>query len=302
MTQRPSIVHLSSQDPSTFRLAITSDLHYDSKGYLTSPATLQKFVDALSDTQPDLVILAGDLAHGEDEFKLCLEMFSSLPCPIAVLAGNHDIWCDRHKGHHSEDLWQRWLPQWTKDFGYHWLEESILLAGTWGIVGSLAWYDYSAMDPQCYASPNEIANLKRQFNNDAVWIDWDRKDVDFARQLREGLYQRAAWVEEQATLEHLAIATHVPLFEEQMQRKPDDPNWGFSNAYFGHLTAGQQLESIAKLRLVVSGHTHERKHLPHERPDAPPISCHVIPSDYDEPHALIFSCKETFSEIEREEV
>ncbi len=42
-----------------------------------------------------------------------------------------------------------------------------------------------------------------------------------------------------------------------MLRKPDDFDWGFSNAYFGNLTLGRQvLETSKKVQAVVSGHTH----------------------------------------------
>jgi hypothetical protein len=41
-----------------------------------------------------------------------------------------------------------------------------------------------------------------------------------------------------------------------MLRKPDDFDWGFSNAYFGNLTLGRQvLETSKKVQAVVSGHT-----------------------------------------------
>jgi len=39
------------------------------------------------------------------------------------------------------------------------------------LVGSMAWYDYSAIDPNHTRPPHEIALLKGMLNNDAHWID-----------------------------------------------------------------------------------------------------------------------------------
>jgi hypothetical protein len=72
----------------------------------------------------------------------------------------------------------------------------------------------------------------------------------------------------------------VPLFDEQMCRKPHDPDWGFSNAYFGNLTLGQRVLQMRKLQAVVSGHTHVERQASIGR-RAVPVS--VLGSDYNAP-------------------
>ena len=41
-----------------------------------------------------------------------------------------------------------------------------------------------------------------------------------------------------------------------MCRKPNNRDWGFSNAYFGNLTLGAQVLERQKVSHVISGHTH----------------------------------------------
>ena len=62
-----------------------------------------------------------------------------------------------------------------------------------------------------------------------------------------------------AAVEQIVAVTHVPVLECQIPRRPSDLTWGFSNAYFGNLTLGQQLVARPKVTHVVSGHTHLAK-------------------------------------------
>ena len=78
------------------KIILTSDLHY---GCAPNNANkLNKFFQKLANTvkeeKVDLVILAGDLASTRQrQFKKCLELANTLlPCNIAVVRGNHDLW------------------------------------------------------------------------------------------------------------------------------------------------------------------------------------------------------------------
>jgi len=69
-----------------------------------------------------------------------------------------------------------------------------------------------------------------------------------------------------------------------MFRKPDDPDWGFSNAYFGNLTLGQRVLKMRKLRAVVSGHTHVgREELVRRLDGGGDVAVSVLASEYHEP-------------------
>jgi hypothetical protein len=168
-----------------------------------------------------------------------------------------------------------------------WLEERIWQQAGLAVAGSLAWYDYSAADAEVALSPAEFfATSKSRLNNDARFIDWAWSDPELATRLGDGLCQRLQELEADAEVRAILVVTHVPLFEEQMCRKPGDITWGISNAYFGNVTLGQRVLEARKVRAVVSGHTHMGREGYAARsrfPDAPPVAVSVIASEYGSP-------------------
>ena len=271
------------------KIVITSDLHYDERGHLTSPGEVQEMVQKIAIERANLVILAGDLSHGSSAFEACLAAFRGLRVPVAVLAGNHDIWKDEAAGLSSEELWGYQLESITMRQRATWLEKQSLSFGEIGVVGSMAWYDYSGVDPSNQTAPDLLASLKACFNNDATWIDWGRKDRDFARELREGMLTRLRAMAQQEGVKKIVVVTHVPILEEQMERKPEDAQWGLTNAYFGHLTLGAEVVKEPKVVAVVSGHTHIGKQATRHRPGMSPIEVRVVESDYGMPGYTVLS-------------
>ena len=261
------------------RLLVTSDLHYDPRGHLTDRAAIERMVEAMAKEQPTAVVLAGDLAHGLDAFGACVAMFRPLGCPVYVLAGNHDVWKDKVRKIDSETLWTRELPAATEAAGGVWLEATTARFGNVGLAGSLAWYDYSGIDKDLGIPEHRAGDLKQHLNNDAHWIDWQRTDIAFARELANAFMGRIETLSE-SDVEHIVLVTHVPIFEAQMHRKKGDKNWGVGNAYFGHLTLGDRVLSEPKLRAVVSGHTHWGVEATIERRSLGPIDVRVVGSDY----------------------
>src|SRR5579859_5634498 len=99
-------------------IVITSDLHLG----ITKETHIRQLAEQIEIEQPDLTVLAGDIGEGLHNFSACLSIFSRLPGAVAVLAGNHDVWA---RGHHSQDIWERHLPEAVRDAGMLWLEDSI---------------------------------------------------------------------------------------------------------------------------------------------------------------------------------
>ncbi|MGZ3664090.1 MAG: metallophosphoesterase [Ktedonobacterales bacterium] len=261
-------------------IVVTSDLHLG----ITKEAPLRQLAERIETEQPTLTVLAGDIGEGIQNFRACLSLFSRLPGTVAVLAGNHDVWA---RGHHSQDLWERHLPEAVRDAGMLWLEDDSWQQGGVAVVGSIAWYDYSAVDPNVPPHPPEyFATQKRHYNMDAMYIDWPSTDGEFATRVGDALCARLTRLESESDISSIIAVTHVPLFDAQMARKPADRRWGFSNAYFGNLTLGQRILQSKKLRAVVSGHTHVGRSGTVTRPDAPdlpPIPISVLASDYNNP-------------------
>jgi 3',5'-cyclic AMP phosphodiesterase CpdA len=276
------------------RVVVTSDLHLG----ITPEDAVRALAERIADERPDLTVLAGDLGERLDNFLRCLGHFARLPGQVAVLAGNHDVWARHHHG--SQSLFERELPQATKEVGFLWLEDASwrqVGSPTGGydlaVLGSLAWYDYSAADPAHPPMPPEwYAANKGRYNMDAHLIDWSWSDVDLSNRLGDGLAARLAEVEADPTVRTVLVVTHVPLVEAQISRKPGDRRWGISNAYFGNLTTGARVLAFPKVAAIVSGHTHVGKDaiIPHPAGASgphPDVHVSVVPSDYGTPTHIV---------------
>lgn len=270
------------------KIVITSDLHLG----ITSKATLRTLVSTIAAEEPALTVLAGDLGEGLPNVVGCLKLFAQLPGEVAVLAGNHDVWARAH--YSSQDLWERYLPEAVQAAGMLWLEGTVWQRDGVAVAGSLAWYDYSAADPAFLPYPAEFfAERKGNYNLDAKYVQWLWSDQEFAARLGDALCQRLQRLEADPGVRSVLVASHVPLFEEQMCRKPHDPHWGLSNAYFGNLTLGQQVLAMSKVQVVVSGHTHIGREGQVTRsgfPEGCALSVSVLGSDY---HAPVYQVIDT---------
>jgi 3',5'-cyclic AMP phosphodiesterase CpdA len=261
------------------RLVVTSDLHLG----ITSAGDIRALAERIRAEQPALTVLAGDIGEPYEQFVACLDVFRGLPGEVAVLAGNHDVWSTDGR-HRSQDLFERLLPQATRDAGMLWLEGDTWQRDGLAVTGSMAWYDYSAADPTLPPHPEAYwVALKERFHPDARFIDWPWSDRELAGHLGDVLVERLARVQADPAVWGIAVVTHVPLFEPQMLRKPWDTRWGATNAYFGNLTLGDRLRGVAKLRYVLSGHTHVGREGRVERAPLDPLSVVVVPSDYERP-------------------
>lgn len=260
------------------RIAITSDLHLP----ITKIERLAVLADEMAAFAPNAAILAGDLAESLAELDRCLQLFRSrLPCPVWVLAGNHDLWVRRASD--SKAVWQEKLPQAVVHSGCHYLEGISFVVNGIGVAGTIAWYDYSAADPSIQASTVTFAQQKFNYNNDALLIDWEWSDPEFAGMVSAPFLSALDRLEADQSVRQILVVTHVPLLEEQMHRDPTTPSWAFTNAYFGNLTLGKQVLARPKVTHVISGHTHVGKSAMVKRPGMAAIDARVLASDYHHP-------------------
>ena len=241
---------------------------------------VQELVWHIEHDKPDAVILAGDLAHGLEQFAACLAMFSDFEVPVGVVGGNHDIWKDKEAGHSSTELWEKLLPQAVADAGAVWLEDESLRIGDVAIVGSMAWYDYSAIDPKFAVPEKALIKFKKRVWADSRWIDWRRTDKEFAAELGAGLMERLAEAGADDSIRDILLVTHLPLLEEQIRRTRYNMAWGVTNAFFGNLTLGKEVLQVEKLHTIVSGHTHVGRQATVSRNGAASVEAYVVPSDY----------------------
>lgn len=254
---------------------VTSDLHHG----ITSPVrTLSLRIEMLAH-EPEVIIIAGDIGEPAEEFDKCLSVFSGLPCPVGIVIGNHDLYATA--GNHSDDLWANILPGTVKKHGIVWMEEKNIVIGDTAFVGTLAWYDYSSKDPH-FPLPDDYFFLnKGKFVSDGNYINWKRKDTEFAAELREGFLKRLSRAEEDQSISKIVVVTHVPLYREQMVSYSSDSRE--VDAYFGNLTLGKEVLKFSKVTDVISGHTHR----PTDK-TVGNIRVQIVPGDYRKPEYIVF--------------
>ena len=233
------------------KLAFASDLHVP----ITSMEGAAAVAREMADFGPDAVVLAGDLAETLPDLSALLTLFRErVGRPVWMLPGNHDLWTKPPYG--SRQLWEERLPRLVVEAGCGWLEGAAFTLGDTAVAGTVAWYDYSAADPGIHEPPAVFAREKGYFNADAYRIDWQWTDPEFAGLVSAPFLATLDRLEADPAVRRVVAATHVPLLEGQMCRRPDDRRWAFSNAYFGNLTLGAKALTRRSITHVVSGHTH----------------------------------------------
>lgn len=263
------------------KVVITSDLHLG----ITMRYQIDEMIAAIADERPDLTIIGGDIGEGMTYISTCLRLFRGLPGQVAALAGNHDVWA--LDGRHSAEVWERDLPSAIRNAGMLWLEDTNWVSGGLAVAGSIAWYDYTGADPSIPPQTEEFwVEKKRSMHPDGRFIDWPWSDREFAARCGDALMERLSALEADASVTDVLVVTHVPLFREQLINRPDIPNWGYGNAYFGNLTLGERVRAMSKVRAVVSGHTHigRTESLANERR----LPAWVIPSDFHKPRYVVY--------------
>jgi 3',5'-cyclic AMP phosphodiesterase CpdA len=260
------------------KLAFTADLHLP----ITKAERLTTLAQEIASFHPDALVIAGDLGETVVDFERCLSLFKQKnSCPIYVLAGNHDLWMQRAID--SRALWLERLPQAVLQTGCHWLEGTSFVLGDTAVAGTIAWYDYSAVDPSIQALEMNFAQEKYQYNADALRIDWEWADAEFAARVAGPFVATLDRLEADPTVRRTIVVTHVPLVEGQMARDPSNKEWAFSNAYFGNLTLGRQVLDRPKVSHIISGHTHIGRECMVTRPKGAPVDARVLASDYERP-------------------
>ncbi|MEI6732027.1 MAG: metallophosphoesterase [archaeon] len=121
---------------------IFSDLHLNNPRWRSGP-----YVDTLFPEEDfDVLLLGGDNAepspNRENHYRLFDHLQRKIRCPIAFVAGNHDIW-DSDPSHTAEELLFGVYPEMAMKMGVHYLETTNLDIKNWTIVGTYGHYDYS---------------------------------------------------------------------------------------------------------------------------------------------------------------
>lgn len=260
------------------KLAFTSDLHLP----ITKDDQVAALAREVRSFAPDALVVAGDVGESLADFKRGLQLLrEQVSAPIWVLAGNHDVWA--RPPHESRELWTKQVPATVRATGCQWLEGTSFVLGDVAVAGTIAWYDYSAADPGVGATALKFAQQKMHYNADALRIDWEWSDPEFAQAVSVPFLTHLDHLESDPSVRRVVVATHVPLVEGQMHRDSGDAFWAFSNAYFGNLSLGHKVLERRKVSHIISGHTHRPRQCVVERAGAGAVEAHVLASDYEKP-------------------
>lgn len=260
-------------------IGITADLHFP-----TTPLhKIEEIARNLAKQKPDVVAILGDIGEGLQPIIDCLTIFKeNFPStPILALPGNHDLWVypfDKQYGNSFDRL--KILSQKAKEMNIHWLEDHNKYIDNIAFVGSYLHYDYSAKDkvgPYQFEDEYYQQN-KINVNNDAIYLQGIPSDKEFAKMLGDKFLLRLS---EANKSEKIVVLTHVPCMEEQIKRRPYDADWSLGTPYFGNLSYEDTIRQNQKIKLIVSGHSHQWA-----RVDFPQIIIN-LDSDYRNPNGIL---------------
>ena len=277
------------------RVVFCSDIHYQ-----YDKVGLAALIDSIAAKNPDLVILGGDLADCSNGYKTVLLAFRSEVHKVACLAGNHDLWSmywrayaqDSKHGYDtlncSYHIYDEFIPEICEDLGVTYLEKDNIVLGNWGIVGSLAWYDYSYKHASFNLMPDEYFYLqKKNFNNDGNFLNLSYNDVEFSKLIQDRFNQNIEKLHNDPEIKNIFVMTHVPVFEEAIgDQSNKNKSWLMGSSYFYNLTFGKNLTSD-KIKGVISGHTHYGVQQDIVTPAGNPVRHLTSYSDYGSPTYFI---------------
>jgi hypothetical protein len=255
------------------KLALTSDVNLP----VTPEARLVELARQMAGFAPDTAVVAGDLGESLADFTRCLKvMRQELACPVWVLPGDHDFWA--RPPYDSRRLYLELLPQAAEKYGCGWLEGRSFTLGPVAVAGTVGWYDYSAAAMAGFLSDMEFAQQKFQHNADALRIDWEWSDPEFAGMVSAAFLAELDRLEKDDAVRAVVAVTHFPVLEQQLIR---EPGGGFASAYAGNLTLGKKLLARRKLTHLVSAHTHKPRQAEVQREGLPAVDVRVLAGTYE---------------------
>ncbi|MFO7957741.1 MAG: metallophosphoesterase [Candidatus Brocadiia bacterium] len=234
------------------RILVTADLHFGL--YTAGDECNLKLAEFVRHSDADVFALCGDVADADtDCFKACLDLFASFRGLKLLVPGNHDLWT---AGSDSAEKYRKVLPALAADCGFSMLDTGPEVAGRFGFIGNIGWYDYSFRNKQLNVPLHQYEDKELPgvcVWNDSRFIDWDMTDREFTDKCVRKLLSAYRAVEERV---HTVIALlhHVPF--EELLYDHSNAAFEFCRAYMGSERFGRLLLDCPKVRYVFCGHRH----------------------------------------------
>jgi Calcineurin-like phosphoesterase len=261
------------------RIAFTSDIHIDITR--NNRALLPHLAEAATKLEPDVFVIAGDVANTAEGVDEALAAFEGLRCHKLFVPGNHDVWVESQRSvRKGKDSWHKHdvvLPEICAKRDFTFLPGRPLVIDDVLFAGSLGWYDYSMADPRLEQVFDTLDYARGEFKHpnyhvgqwmdvrNACWLmapgdpNWRKRRIRLSdRRVCEMLQSRldADLRAISTTTRSVVAVVHTSAFLECVERSPTaDP----FNAYAGSTHIGEMLSSLAQSApaYCISGHLHE---------------------------------------------
>ena len=270
-------------------VAVTADLLMGA----ASPPSIHSLIDALAASRADAVVLAGNIGENDGQIgQFFKRLRQAVACPIGFVPGNQDLFYRNETS--SEALLGTHLPALCKAHGVQFLPGNPLTIGSIGIVGSLAWYDYSAADPTANLTLEDHVQFKQDRNvPEALRIDWAWSDLEVAENSTRALEADIATALGNPSVKRVLAVTHFPVFDWQIPRDPGNRLAALRNAYEGNLNIGRWLMNHQAVAGVVSAHVpHGGCRVLHRDP-LPPIPSWLVGASPESPGFVLARVSKT---------
>ena len=236
------------------KLLVTSDLTLGA----ASEGSIEALGDSMASQNPAAVVVAGNLGESLGDLRKVLSLLKDkMKCPLAFVPGNQDLFFQENLSSH--DLWAFGLRQEVESLGINYLQGSTLELDGHVITGSIGWYDYSTALPEMNQIQESWIQTKLDNNvPDALRIDWEWSDPEFAMLVSRSLAATLDSLEADTKVRGVTVITHFPVFDWQLptvaQGFEGEAYQHILRAYQGSFSLGQEILKRAKVGHVVSGH------------------------------------------------
>jgi 3',5'-cyclic-AMP phosphodiesterase len=234
------------------RIAWLTDIHLN---FLTESA-IQDFVSDVRASNPDAILIGGDIGESHDNAELLYSMQKALNCPIYFVLGNHDYYLSSITEVRSAI---NEMAVDTKELTYLTFSGCVHLTASTILIGHDSWADGRFGD---YENSDVMLN-------DYYYIS-DLKGIDKSKRLAvmQSLAQEAAdhfrkyLAEAFDKVDKVILLTHVPPFREAclyLGKISDN----YSLPHFSCKIVGDVLLEIMRAKpdknlTVLCGHTHDK--------------------------------------------
>lgn len=226
------------------KIAVLSDIHEELNQKKTGADIMALIEKWLKLHQPDIFIIAGDIASNADQaLSLLRQLQTAVPdTRLLFVNGNHDIY-----DADSQEAYEKLLT-----FPGNLGNGPVELENDWVIIGDGGWYDYS-FGVKGYTDEEFASGVYKDYHwPDMRHAHWPRSDIE---ETNLSLAKLEGWLQQYED-KNIIMVTHVIPFQHYLRVK-NIGSWDFFNAMMGSARYGE-LALKYGVKKYIFGHIHLR--------------------------------------------